>query len=1197
MSLSVGSVSSYAVELNSCLIAVILANKDAATSLAAKQILELLFVDNVDKFSCLADQMEDYPSDSQFSDLTSVMSCHKKKTNLQGFVKLFLEITSRIETSFSLNILTLLKYKLVSSPVEFSIMLEEEVKLVQCLLKSLFSFSACGSQQSIAQLALECLGIIGPITLKTNFMDTEDYRFPTSDVSCPAVGYIVPIVKELNRMLKSQTGPAACAIFEAVCNLLSSTTEGRNLHLASIDPNLQYLNCLKTKGRVNLKTEAVIQDETMFKEDMDANNLWICPDKNYSDWLKHLIETSLRSMSKSSVLGAIKHVSNLSLKLCELVLPLVVHECFLHSNRDVGLIIASRLANTFKEIAATDDNPVSGSYLPLEIQSKKQKTAALVKAASYIRLQEKPEELISNSDRKTWERSFWIVGLNYLDLAVAAQQCSLSYEALLFTDIWLSQKELETNGRKKNFWKECNAKEVVRIKEIITQASMKIQEQDNSDGIKILLADNSNTNFSTDDLSLLDIQSADSLGQRQNLFACLYDNGLFHILSQYIKSLPQQQALDRNVTEVQAECSWRLGQWDNQLANYDGHNSLNTSVFEAIKSIVRDQQQNVTLLEKDMYATISNSLVLLNLDNVADMNRVMTNLRQVYEIGTLAQSIQEGKLEDTLKTAMERDSLCNSEFVSMEAVYSTRLSILNNLKRAKDQKNERHMDKTRLQLCGRAREAEVFWFCEQILNVQNTVSSYEFRHEKAKVEWSQGKHAKAILSAKCLQQDMESMAANDHESSYNHLAPNVLVSLGEWMDIEKTESSTSILTNYFTRAVEIMKEDPLTHADSILKAHIGLAKLADQHFKKIDVYMESNEFKERKESIVLREKENKVLAEVVANDRSDKALRSSFIAKQRFLDMDQKEILRSEVERNNYLHVAIGSYLTVLQHGDQTLALYRMLSLWFGNQDNVDINKLILNSIPSIPSYRLMPLFYQIAARMSPPTKGKEDSFASVLFQCILKCANEHPHHALPVIFALKNANLDEIIEKNVKEINLKEDDRTKAAHNMVKELIKKTNLNDILEKYAQMTVGMIRVAYLNAAQSKNSAGAIKIPENQYTKIKGQGHIFLTKIRMGPAGIHTFSLSYMSIPIPHIGIYSSFLDNIFRIPMHRQVCFKIRGNLAKILKFLYYPFLAAKCSTKKYSVSLSVCKSIRLRPLAYLPFTQIVFRQPIPEHL
>ena len=132
-----------------------------------------------------------------------------------------------------------------------------------------------------------------------------------------------------------------------------------------------------------------------------------------------------------------------------------------------------------------------------------------------------------------------------------------------------------------------------------------------------------------------------------------------------------------------------------------------------------------------------------------------------------------------------------------------------------------------------------------------------------------------------------------------------------------------------------------------------------------------------------------------------------------------------------------------------------------------------------------MPLFYQIAARMSPPTKGKEETFASVLFQCILKCAKEHPHHALPVIFALKNANLDEIIEKNLKEINLKEDDRTRAAHSMVKELSRKTNLNNILEKYAQMTVGMIRVAYLSAAQSKNTAGAIKIPENQYTKIKG----------------------------------------------------------------------------------------------------------------
>ena len=60
------------------------------------------------------------------------------------------------------------------------------------------------------------------------------------------------------------------------------------------------------------------------------------------------------------------------------------------------------------------------------------------------------------------------------------------------------------------------------------------------------------------------------------------------------------------------------------------------------------------------------------------------------------------------------------------------------------------------------------------------------------------------------------------------------------------------------------------------------------------------------------------------------------------------------------------------------------------------------SKLSGIPSYRLVSLLYQMAARMSSTKDQDANSFAVIIYNLIKRCCIEHPHHALPIVFALK---------------------------------------------------------------------------------------------------------------------------------------------------------------------------------------------------
>lgn len=106
--------------------------------------------------------------------------------------------------------------------------------------------------------------------------------------------------------------------------------------------------------------------------------------------------------------------------------------------------------------------------------------------------------------------------------------------------------------------------------------------------------------------------------------------------------------------------------------------------------------------------------------------------------------------------------------------------------------------------------------------------------------------------------------------------------------------------------------------------------------------MDSGEFQERQEGALRIHRDVQLLKNSL---REDKGIGHSKTIKERFANMDMEDAKVSVQEAEQYLTLALKSYLAVLCQGDGSrsqAAVYRLVALWFANADSISV----LKSIP-----------------------------------------------------------------------------------------------------------------------------------------------------------------------------------------------------------------------------------------------------------
>lgn len=167
----------------------------------------------------------------------------------------------------------------------------------------------------------------------------------------------------------------------------------------------------------------------------------------------------------------------------------------------------------------------------------------------------------------------------------------------------------------------------------------------------------------------------------------------------------------------------------------------------------------------------------------------------------------------------------------------------------------------------------------------------------------------------------------------------------------------------------------------------------------------------------------------------------------RFLNLDEKEISAIEEKLAGNLCTAVENYLQYCCYDEAVTSpiIYRVIALWFANQQNPELQEIIEKHIGTVPSYKFVCALNQLTAGFNL----KNSKFLGLLKGIMIRCLQDHPHQTLQQLFPLLCDNID----KKAKEQNVA---RCKIAKEVVyaTEITSNAATSEIVREFEQVVPG-----------------------------------------------------------------------------------------------------------------------------------------------
>ena len=321
----------------------------------------------------------------------------------------------------------------------------------------------------------------------------------------------------------------------------------------------------------------------------------------------------------------------------------------------------------------------------------------------------------------------------------------------------------------------------------------------------------------------------------------------------------------------------------------------------------------------------------------------------------------------------------------------------------------------------------------------------------AEMLYSRGQVETAIRELKAVQARLGNpeMDGQPADAALTRLQVDVHAHLGEWLSESLSESSERI-GGYFERALRsaeslasstslsaasaaVASTSAAVPRDEVGVHHFALGSFHDRQFQALLGKKQSSEWQarrahcQRQGQAIVEEKKKLTTPEAKAlleqkDSRSERTLDLRRL--QRLLDnkekeheMDERDFAQVDAAYATHLDAAIGHYQRCLASSSQhdTFALYRFCALWFNYDRYAPMTaskKENLRLLAQLPSYKFIPLIYQLAARLLPiPHKASpvsaalpetERCFRKHVMSLLYRLVIEHPHHSLYPLFALR---------------------------------------------------------------------------------------------------------------------------------------------------------------------------------------------------
>ncbi|KAK7810840.1 LOW QUALITY PROTEIN: hypothetical protein U0070_020005 [Myodes glareolus] len=994
------------------------------------------------------------------------------------------------------------------------------VKLVVSLLQlSKVAVNQTGEREVLEAVG-RCLGEIGPLDFSTIAVQHNKDTSYTKAHGLPEdkdLQWTLIMLTALNNALVEDSVKVRSAAATCLKNILATKT-GHSFweaYKTSEDPMLIYLQPFRTSRKKFLEVPRFVKEDIL--EGLDDVNLWVPQSESHDIWIKTLTCAFLDSGGiKSEILQLLKPMCEVKPDFCQTVLPYLIHDVLLQDTHESWRTLLSThirgfFTSCFKHFsqASRSATPASSDsepehFLRCCLDKKSQRTMLAV--VDYLRRQKRP------SSETAFDDAFWL-DLNYLEVAKVAQSCAAHFTALLYAEIYSDKKSMDEQEKRSPTFEEGSQGTT------ISSLSEKSKEE---------------TGISLQDL-LLEIYR--SIGEPDSLYGCgggkmlqpltrirtyeheaMWGKALVtYDLETAISSSTRQSGI---IQELHYQAAWRNMQWDlcNSATQELEGASYHESLYNALQSL--RNREFATFYESLKHARLKEveELCKGSLESVYSLYPTLSRLQALGElenIGELFSRSVTGRDLSEVYLKWQKHSLLlkDSDFSFQEPLMALRTVILEILAQ-KEMENSQGgcskdiLTKHLIEFSILARTFKNTQLPERaIFKIKQYNSAIcgvsEWHLEEAQVFWAKKEQSLALNILKQMIKKLDS-SFKKNDAGLKVIYAECLRVCGNWLAETCLENPAVIMQTYLEKAVKVAGSydgESSELRNGQMKAFLSLARFSDTQYQRIENYMKSSEF-ENKQALLKRAKEEVGLL------REHKIQTNRYTVKvQRELELDECALRALREDRKRFLCKAVENYISCLLCGEEhDVWVFRLCSLWLENSGVAERDGM------KIPSYKFLPLMYQLAARMGTKMMGGL-GFHEVLNNLISRISMDHPHHTLFIILALANANKDELLSKPEaarrsriiknapKESSQLDEDRTEAATRIIHTI--RSERCKMVKDMEALCDAYIILANLDASQWRNQRKGITIPANQpITKLKNLEDVVVPtmEIKVDPTG-------------------------------------------------------------------------------------------------
>lgn len=567
----------------------------------------------------------------------------------------------------------------------------------------------------------------------------------------------------------------------------------------------------------------------------------------------------------------------------------------------------------------------------------------------------------------------------------------------------------------------------------------------------------------------------------------LHKSGMHHLALQYIKSLPDNDYLN----EIKYECMSFLGDWsefvdtqeldeNSRNGNFNPNSILRAFQYACLRACVGEETTQIDLdrivplnRAKIAVATLCQNLNMETSQSVYKIVRelhIFKDIEDYYSVRSADISIN-----DLLKRWRTDNLPRFNDFKYVEALISQRVMMLEH---AAGRYHDLLKDIVSLQIQyaelslahGRIQMSQRLIATVKDLQVPDEVTLAE-----SEISWAKG-HREIAISL------LKNVVTNPTVDATTSAA--ALRQYGLWMAESKRENVRDIIEKYLLKSLDVM--NATDHKQTRFKVYYDIAKFADAEYKQVEAYMNSSVFENKVKCLENIKDTTSSLRSTQQSLTRDE--QRALIVNDRFRKLDETEIANTKAVKENFLSLAMRYYLRSLKQCElNNLCVFRVISLWLDNPsfDFEESNgEKFTDLLHAIPSRKFITVLPQLVPRLNT----ERTAFAENLKKIIKRCAIDHPHHTLPILFSLKNSDKDKTITLNLKPGNTQsraQEPRVVAAQALSVEISKENeSMASIMSQMERMCDAMIAFANLEPS-SKEVKQAIPATE----RILRLGHL------------------------------------------------------------------------------------------------------------